>query len=113
MIDHHSCTGKKHIRVGQGNGAIGRSQYFSAFGCCDINTKMGATGLAVIDHGLGLSTSYLHMSKMLVSPGDTVKQGQVIGLVGATGRATGPHLCWRLNWYQTRLDPQLLVPAMQ
>lgn len=71
----------------------------------------GAT--MVIDHGLGLSTSYLHMSKMLVSLGDTVKQGQVIGLVGATGRATGPHLCWRLNWYETRLDPQLLVPAMQ
>ena len=70
----------------------------------------GAT--MVIDHGYGISTSYLHMSKMTVAEGDTVKQGDVIGLVGATGRATGPHLCWRLNWYQERLDPQLLVPAL-
>ena len=66
----------------------------------------------IIDHGHGVSTSYLHMSKMLVAEGDQVTQGQVIGLVGATGRATGPHLCWRLNWYQTRLDPRLLVPAL-
>ena len=70
----------------------------------------GAT--MVIDHGLGINTSYLHMSKMLVKKGEKVQQGQVIGLVGATGRATGPHLCWRLNWFQTRLDPQLIVPAM-
>lgn len=68
-------------------------------------------GTMVIDHGHGISTSYLHMSKLLVAEGEPVKQGQVIGLVGATGRATGPHLCWRLNWYQERLDPQLLVPA--
>ncbi len=67
----------------------------------------------IIDHGFGVNTSYLHMSKMLVQEGDQVKQGQVIGLVGASGRATGPHLCWRLNWYQTRLDPQLLVPEAQ
>lgn len=70
----------------------------------------GAT--MVIDHGFGVSTSYLHMSEMRVKKGDKVKQGQVIGLVGASGRATGPHLCWRLNWYQTKLDPQLVVPAM-
>ena len=67
-------------------------------------------GTMVIDHGHGISTSYLHMSKLLVAAGDDVKQGQAVGLVGATGRATGPHLCWRLNWYQERLDPQLLVP---
>lgn len=67
-------------------------------------------GTMVIDHGHGISTSYLHMSKLLVQAGDQVKQGQVIGLVGASGRATGPHLCWRLNWYQERLDPQLLMP---
>lgn len=70
-------------------------------------------GTMVIDHGHGINTSYLHMSKMLVKKGDLVKQGDVIGLVGATGRATGPHLCWRLNWYQTRLDPQLVVPEMK
>ena len=71
----------------------------------------GAT--MVIDHGHGINTSYLHMSKMLVQAGDKVKQGQVIGLVGSSGRATGPHLCWRLNWYQTRLDPQFVVPKQQ
>lgn len=70
-------------------------------------------GTMVIDHGHGISTSYLHMSKLLVAVGDTVKQGQPIGLVGATGRATGPHLCWRLNWYQERLDPELLVPKLK
>lgn len=69
-------------------------------------------GTMVIDHGHGVSTSYLHMSKLLVKDGDVVKQGQPIGLVGATGRATGPHLCWRLNWYQERLDPQLLMAPM-
>jgi murein DD-endopeptidase MepM/ murein hydrolase activator NlpD len=70
----------------------------------------GAT--MVIDHGHGISTSYLHMSEMAVKAGDKVQQGQVIGLVGASGRATGPHLCWRLNWYQTKLDPQLVVPKL-
>ncbi len=63
----------------------------------------------VIDHGMGINTTYLHMSKMLVKKGDAVKQGQPIGKVGASGRATGPHLCWRLNWFQSRLDPQLIM----
>lgn len=65
----------------------------------------------VLDHGMGISTSYLHMSKMLVKKGDVVKKGQPIGKVGATGRATGPHLCWRLNWFQSRLDPQLIMSS--
>ena len=63
----------------------------------------------VIDHGMGINTTYLHMSKMLVKQGDVVKQGQPIGKVGSSGRATGPHLCWRLNWFQSRLDPQLIM----
>lgn len=63
----------------------------------------------IIDHGMGINTTYLHMSKMLVKKGDVVKQGQPIGKVGASGRATGPHLCWRLNWFQSRLDPQLIM----
>lgn len=65
----------------------------------------------VLDHGMGISTSYLHMSKMLVKKGDVVKKGQPIGKVGASGRATGPHLCWRLNWFQSRLDPQLIMAS--
>ena len=62
-------------------------------------------GTAIIDHGMGLSSSYLHLGEIAVAPGDTVARGDVLGAVGATGRATGPHLDWRLNWYETRLDP--------
>ena len=64
----------------------------------------------VIDHGHGVSTSYLHMSRVDVKVGDRLNQGDQLGLVGKTGRATGPHLCWRLNWFQTRLDVALLSP---
>src|SRR5262245_2698790 len=64
----------------------------------------------VIDHGHGVSTSYLHMSRIDVKMGDRLNQGDRIGLVGKTGRVTGPHLCWRLNWFQTRLDVALLSP---
>jgi murein DD-endopeptidase MepM/ murein hydrolase activator NlpD len=64
----------------------------------------------IIDHGHGVSTSYLHMSRQDVKAGDRLDKGQQIGLVGKTGRVTGPHLCWRLNWFQTRLDVALLAP---
>ena len=63
----------------------------------------------VVDHGHGVSTSYLHMSRMDAKVGDRLNQGDVMGLVGKTGRVTGPHLCWRLNWFQTRLDVALLL----
>ncbi len=66
----------------------------------------------VIDHGQGLSSSFLHLSKILVKVGDTVKQGDPIAEVGATGRVTGAHLDWRMNWLDQRIDPQLLVPPM-
>jgi murein DD-endopeptidase MepM/ murein hydrolase activator NlpD len=64
----------------------------------------------IIDHGHGVSTSYLHMSRQDVKVDDRLKRGQQIGLVGKTGRVTGPHLCWRMNWFQTRLDVALVVP---
>jgi murein DD-endopeptidase MepM/ murein hydrolase activator NlpD len=64
-------------------------------------------GFTLIDHGHGVSTSYLHQSKRLVKAGEAVKRGQRIGLIGATGRATGPHLHWAMNWFQVRLDPSL------
>jgi murein DD-endopeptidase MepM/ murein hydrolase activator NlpD len=67
-------------------------------------------GTVILDHGRGVSTSYLHMSRLDVKVGDRVAKGDVIGLVGKTGRATGPHLCWRLNWFQERLDAALVVP---
>lgn len=62
-------------------------------------------GLTILDHGHGVTTCYLHQRKQLVAQGDTVARGQVIGEVGMTGRATGPHLHWGLNWFQMRLDP--------
>ncbi len=65
-------------------------------------------GTVLIDHGHGVGSNFLHLSKLDVSVGQSVKQGDVIGQVGATGRATGPHLHWGLTWFQTRLDPQLL-----
>ena len=62
-------------------------------------------GTLMFDHGHGISTIYLHMQKLLVKKGQKIKQGDVIGTVGSTGRATGAHLDVRLNWFQTRLDP--------
>ena len=69
-------------------------------------------GTLILDHGHGLSSSFLHLSKILVTEGETVKQGQPIAEVGATGRVTGPHLDWRMNWYDQRVDPQTIVPSM-
>jgi murein DD-endopeptidase MepM/ murein hydrolase activator NlpD len=62
-------------------------------------------GFTLLDHGQGVTTSYLHQSARFVRVGDVVKRGQVIGNIGATGRATGPHLHWAMNWFQVRLDP--------
>ncbi|MEH6551291.1 MAG: M23 family metallopeptidase [Pseudomonadales bacterium] len=69
-------------------------------------------GLVILDHGHGLSSSFLHMSKLWVTAGEEVDAGQRIGEIGATGRASGPHLDWRMNWFDQKIDPQLLVPAM-
>jgi murein DD-endopeptidase MepM/ murein hydrolase activator NlpD len=68
-------------------------------------------GLTLIDHGQGLISMYLHQSRQTVRQGDLVHRGQLIGEVGMTGRATGPHLCWRLKWRRRNLDPSLLVDA--
>jgi murein DD-endopeptidase MepM/ murein hydrolase activator NlpD len=66
-------------------------------------------GTIVLDHGQGLSSSFLHLSRTLVEAGQTVRQGDLIAEIGATGRASGPHLDWRMNWLNRRVDPQLLV----
>jgi len=67
-------------------------------------------GTLILDHGHALSSTFLHLSKLEVESGTTVEQGDLIGRIGATGRATGPHLDWRMNWGKVRIDPQLLVP---
>ena len=66
----------------------------------------------VLDHGHGLTSAYLHMKEVLVKEGVRVRQGDRIGSIGATGRVTGAHLDWRINWFDQRLDPALLVPPM-
>ena len=66
-------------------------------------------GTLIFDHGHGISTLYMHMEKILVKKGQKVKQGDIIGTVGATGRATGAHLDVRLNWFQKRLDPATVL----
>ncbi len=67
-------------------------------------------GTLLVDHGYGVTSSFLHMSRLDVKAGDYVTQGQIIGAVGATGRASGPHLHWGCNWFDVRLDPALLAP---
>jgi murein DD-endopeptidase MepM/ murein hydrolase activator NlpD len=66
--------------------------------------------LLMIDHGMGLNSAFLHASALLVKKGDVVKQGQVIGRIGSTGRASGPHLHWGMKWNASRVDPRLLLP---
>ena len=69
-------------------------------------------GTMIVDHGHGLSSAFLHLSRILVKMGERVAQGQVIAEVGSTGRSTGPHLDWRINLFDRRLDPSLLVGPM-
>ena len=82
--------------------------YAPARGVITLVEDLYYTGWTIIiDHGLGISSTMLHLSAVDVRVGDQVKSGALIGKVGSTGRSTGPHLDWRLNWYQKRLDPQL------
>jgi murein DD-endopeptidase MepM/ murein hydrolase activator NlpD len=65
-------------------------------------------GTIIMDHGHGISTIYSHLENVLVSNGDQINKGDIIGTVGSTGRSTGPHLDFRVNWFQTRLDPMTI-----
>jgi len=69
--------------------------------------------LLMLDHGMGLSSAFLHCSQILVKEGEHVRRGQVIGRIGATGRATGPHLHWGMKWNAARLDPMLFAGPMR
>ncbi len=66
-------------------------------------------GTLILDHGHGISSNFLHLSRIDVKVGDRIEQGQVIAAVGATGRATGPHLHWGMNWFEVRIDPLLVL----
>ena len=66
-------------------------------------------GTILLDHGHGVSSNFLHLSRLDVKVGERIEQGQVIGAVGMTGRATGPHLHWGMNWFDVRVDPLLLI----
>jgi murein DD-endopeptidase MepM/ murein hydrolase activator NlpD len=70
-------------------------------------------GTVIIDHGFGLNSTYSHLKDMNVRPGDRVTRGGVIGSVGSTGRSTGPHLDWRINWRHKRLDPLLIAGPLR
>ena len=66
-------------------------------------------GTVIMDHGHGISTIYSHLESLNVKVGDEVLQGDILGTVGSTGRSTGPHLDFRINWFQTRLDPMSVL----
>jgi len=69
-------------------------------------------GTLIMDHGYGVSSTFIHLDKVLVNVGDKVKKGDIVAAVGSKGRSTGPHLDWRINWFDIRLDPALIMPAM-
>ena len=66
-------------------------------------------GTLMLDHGHGVTSVYSHLSMINVKVGDNVLKGQKVAEVGSTGRSTGPHLDWRVNWFNQRLDPALLI----
>lgn len=68
--------------------------------------------LLILDHGNGLNSAFLHLSRIDVRLGQAVSRGQMVGAIGATGRATGPHLHWSMKWHDARIDPLLLAGSM-
>ena len=100
-LDIAMPTGTTYVAPADGVVVLAASQPFTLEGY-----------LLIIDHGMGLSSAFLHSSELLVAKGDVVKQGQAIGKVGATGRASGPHLHWGMKWNAARTDPLLRVPKL-
>lgn len=98
-LDIAPGSGVAYVAPADGVVVLATSQPFSLEG-----------NLLIIDHGLGLNSAFLHSSRLAVKEGDRVRQGQLLGYVGATGRATGPHLHWSLKWEDARLDPLLFLP---
>ena len=99
-LDYAAPTGTKVIAPATGTVVLAHpDMYFSG-------------GTIILDHGMGLNTTFLHLSKLDVKVGEKVTQGEKIGEVGATGRVTGPHLDWRVNWGGVRLDPALVMETL-
>lgn len=73
-----------------------------------VNDMYYSGGTLIVDHGFGVTSTFIHLSKITVKEGQVVTQGEKIAEIGATGRVTGPHLDWRINWFKERLDPGLL-----
>lgn len=95
-------------------GPVGTPVHAAADGIVALQKEnMVMTGdTVVLNHGYGLQTTYIHMSKILVTDGERVKQGDVIGEIGMTGRANGPHLHFGVTWFDTRLDPETVFEAL-
>ena len=91
-------TGTKVVAPADGTVTLIKDMYYSGW-------------TILIDHGYGLSSAFLHLDKVMLQPGQTVRQGEVIGTIGKSGRATGPHLDWRMNWFTRRVDPALVTGA--
>ena len=93
---------------------IGTKIHASADGVVSLQKEMMVmTGDTImLNHGFGLQTMYIHMSKILVTDGQQVKQGEVIGLSGMTGRANGPHVHFAATWFNAKIDPETLLAAL-
>lgn len=109
---YQGTPGAYHSGMDIATGASGTPFVAPADGVVVLAAAMPFTiegNLLMIDHGMGLNSAFLHCSQILVREGERVRQGQVIGRIGMTGRATGPHLHWSVKWGDARLDPLLLV----
>ncbi|MDG2005237.1 MAG: M23 family metallopeptidase [Novosphingobium sp.] len=113
---YRGTPGSYHSGIDVSTGRSGTPFVAPADGVVILATDRPFTlegNLLMLDHGMGLNSAFLHCSEILVRNGEAVKQGQVIGRIGMTGRATGPHLHWGLKWNKARLDPLLLAGPMR
>ncbi len=100
---------RPHFGVDVG-GPTGTAVVAPAAGIVTLADNLYYSGNTIIlDHGMGVFSTFLHLDTMAVKVGATIPRGGALGTIGASGRATGPHLDWRINWGTMRLDPQSVV----
>ena len=112
---YNGTPGSYHSGMDIATGASGTPFVAPADGVVTLAAHSAFTlegRLLMIDHGMGLNSAFLHCSNHAVQAGDLVRQGQYIGRIGQTGRATGPHLHWSIKWREARLDPLLFVGSL-